>query len=136
MLRSKEDLLECLGEYDYIISTLPANEETQGFINAQLFDAMKNTAIIVNVGRKAVFNEKDFYQALKAKRIGGAVLDMFEKLPNPITNPFRRLSNVVVLPGVAAISQEVNERLKAHMYRNLSACLNGEPIQNVINKKV
>ena len=66
----------------------------------------------------------------------GAVLDMFEKLPNPITNPFRRLSNVVVLPGVAAISREVNERLKAHMYRNLCACLNGEPIQNVINKKV
>ncbi|MBQ6996891.1 MAG: hypothetical protein IJN60_00760 [Oscillospiraceae bacterium] len=136
MLRSKEALLEALGEYDYIISTLPDNEQTQGFINAQLFAAMKSTAIIVNVGRKAVFHQKDFYQALKTKRIGGAVLDMFEKLPNPITNPFRRLSNVVVLPGVAAISREVNERLKAHMYRNLCACLNGETIQNVINKKV
>lgn len=136
MLRNKEQLLETLGEYDYIISTLPANEETEGFIDAELFSCMKNTAVIVNVGRKAVFNEKDFYQALKSKRIGGAVLDMFEKLPNPITNPFRRLSNVVVLPGVAAISREVNERLKAHMYRNLCACLNGETIQNVINKKV
>ena len=136
MLRNKEQLLQALGEYDYIISTLPANAETEGFINAELFGCMKNTAVIVNVGRKAVFNERDFHQALKSKRIGGAVLDMFEKLPNPITNPFRRLSNVVVLPGVAAISREVNERLKAHMYCNLCACLNGEAIQNVINKKV
>ncbi|MBQ8768967.1 MAG: hypothetical protein IJZ15_07780 [Oscillospiraceae bacterium] len=136
MIRSREQLKQGLREYDYIISTLPANRETEDFINSELFDCMKNTAVIVNVGRKAVFNEKDFYQALKSKRIGGAVLDMFEKLPNPITNPFRRLSNVVVLPGVSAISQEVNARLKAHMYRNLQACLNGDAIQNVINKKV
>ena len=136
MLRSKEELLEALGEYDYIVSTLPDNAQTQGFIDAQLLGCMKKTAVIVNVGRKAVFNQADFYHALKTKQIGGAVLDMFEKLPNPITNPFRRLSNVVVLPGVAAISQEVNQRLKVHMYRNISACLNGEAIQNVINKKV
>ena len=136
MLRSKEQLLQGLVEYDYIISTLPANEQTEGFINAELFARMKKTAVIVNVGRKAVFCEADLYRALKTKQIGSAVLDMFEKLPNPITNPFRRLSNVVVLPGVAAISQEVNDRLREHMYRNLLACLNEETIQNVINKKV
>jgi len=136
MLRSKEQLLQGLGEYDYIISTLPANEQTEGFLNAELFGCMKKTAVIVNVGRKAVFNEAELYRALKSRQIGGAVLDMFEKLPNPITNPFRRLSNVVVLPGVSAISQEVNSRLKAHMYGNLLACLNGDTIQNVINKKV
>lgn len=136
MIRSREELLTALQEYDYIISTLPANKATEGFINAELFGCMKKSAVIVNVGRKAVFNQADFYRALKTKQIGGAVLDMFEKLPNPITNPFRRLSNVVVLPGVAAISQEVNQRLKAHMHGNLCACLNGQAIQNVINKKV
>lgn len=136
MLRTRQELIAALGEYDYIISTLPANEATEGFLDAELFAAMKNTAVILNVGRKAVFNQKDFYLALKRGVIGGAVLDMFEKIPNPITNPFRRLRNVVVLPGVAAISREVNERLKWHMYKNLLACVTGEPVQNVINRGV
>lgn len=133
ILRSRNELKENLNDYDYIVSTLPDNEQTKGFINKELFDCMKKTAVIINVGRKAVFNENDFYLALKTRKIGGAVLDMFEKLPNPITNKFRRLKNIIVLPGVSAISREVNERLKAHMYKNISASLNQETVSNVIN---
>lgn len=133
MLRTREELLENVGKYDFVVSTMPFNEETKSFINAEIFDKMKNTAIIVNVGRKAVFNDKDFYKALKNKLIGGAVLDMFEKIPNPITNKYRRLKNVVVLPGVSAISKEVNIRLKEHMFNNVIKVLEGEKPQNVIN---
>ncbi len=133
MLRNCEELKANLGNYDYIVSTLPDNEETKGSINKELFDCMKKSAVIINVGRKAVFNENDFYTALKTKKIGGAVLDMFEKIPNPLTNKFRRLKNVIVLPGVSAISREVNDRLKDHMYKNIVASLNSEEVSNVIN---
>ena len=61
------------------------------------------------------------------------MLDIFEALPNPFTNKFRRLNNVVVLPGVAAISQEVNMRLKEHMYSNILAVLQDGEINSVIN---
>lgn len=133
ILRTREELISNLNNYDYIISTLPDNDETRGSIDKELFDSMKKSAVIINVGRKAVFNENDFYNALKSKKIGGAVLDMFEKLPNPVTNKFRRLKNTVVLPGVSAISREVNDRLKDVMYENVSASLNGEALSNVIN---
>ena len=133
ILRSREALIKNIGEYDYIVSTMPDNAQTKGFINAELFNNMKNRAVIINVGRKCVFHQDDFYQALKNKRLGGAVLDMFEKIPNPITNKFRRLKNVVVLPGVAAISQEVNVRLKDFMYKNILATLENGRIVNVIN---
>ena len=133
ILRNRDDLKANLDKYDYIVSTLPDNDETKGSINKELFDCMKKSAVIINVGRKAVFNENDFYVALKSKKIGGAVLDMFEKIPNPITNKFRRLKNVVVLPGVSAISREVNDRLKDHMYKNIISSLNEEEISNVIN---
>lgn len=133
IIRTKDELKACLSEYDYIVSTLPDNNETKGFINKELFDLMKNTAVIVNVGRKAVFNNVDFYNALKTRKIGGAVLDMFEKIPNPVTNKFRRLKNVIILPGVAAISKEVNPRLKEHMAKNILAAINDEPIKCVIN---
>lgn len=134
IIRTRDELKAQLYKYDYIVSTLPDNEATRGFINKELFDCMKNTAVIVNVGRKAVFNNNDFYVALKTRKIGGAVLDMFEKIPNPITNKFRRLKNVIVLPGVSAISKEVNVRLKEHMYANVRRVLNGEPASNVINE--
>ena len=133
IIRTRAELKPILGEYDYIISTLPDNEDTRGFINQELLECMKSTSVIVNVGRKAVFNETDFYAMLKSEKLGGAVLDMFEKLPNPITNRFRRLRNVIVLPGVSAISQEVNIRLKDHIYTNIIATLSGNEVSNVIN---
>ena len=133
ILRNRKELIEKINNYDYVVSTMPFNEETKDFINAEIFNSMKKTATIVNVGRKAVFCDKDFYIALKKKKIKGAVLDMFEKIPNPITNKYRRLKNVVVLPGVSAISKEVNDRLKNHIYKNLDNVLKGDKPFNVIN---
>lgn len=133
IVRGREELAEEIGNYDYIVSTMPDNEQTRKFIDAELLSHCKATAVIVNVGRRAVFDEKALYCALKSRKLGGAVLDMFEKLPNPITNKFRRLKNVMVLPGVAAISREVNERLSEHMTNNVLASLCGEQISNVIN---
>lgn len=133
ILSGKQDLKDHIGEYDYIISTLPDSEETKGWFNKELLDRMSKEAVLVNVGRNAVFNEKDLYLALKRHRINGAVLDIFEKLPNPITNRFRRLSNVIVLPGVSAVSGEVKARLKDQISRNVLAAIHGDTIANSIN---
>lgn len=119
-------LTEEIANYDYVISTLPDSESTRGFFDKELLSRMKRTSVIVNVGRKAVFNERDLFTALKSKSIGGAVLDMFERIPNPVTNRFRRLRNVIVLPGVSAISQEVNGRLKAYSTDNIKIVLEGK----------
>ncbi len=133
ILRTRAELIDAIGEYDYIISTMPDNNETKKFIDSTLFAAMKNTAVFVNVGRRAVINEDDLYDALKTNKIGGAVLDMFEKLPNPFTNRFRRLNNTIVLPGVAAISKEVNERLREHIKNNIELVAQDSQPTNVIN---
>lgn len=124
--RTREEMIPQLNKFDYIVTTMPLMESTKGFLDAELFRAMNKNAVIVNVGRKGIFNAVDFYAALKNHTIGGAVLDMFEKVPNPITNRFRRLSNVIVLPGVSAISQEVKGRLQAHVVANVARLLNNE----------
>ncbi len=133
ILRSKNELAKSISEYDFIVSTMPDTQETKGFIDKFLFEKMKSSAVIINVGRKAVFNNNDFYYALKKRQIGGAVLDMFEKLPNPVTNKFRRLKNVVILPGVAAISKEVKLRLRAKITDNITKLLKEETLENIIN---
>ncbi len=133
ILRTRGELVDKIGEYDYIVSTMPDNNETKNFIDSTLFRAMKSTAVFVNVGRRATINEDDLYTALKTNKIGGAVLDMFEKLPNPITNRFRRLNNTIVLPGVAAISREVNVRLREHIKNNIELVAQDMQPTNVIN---
>lgn len=132
----RKELVDCISNYDYVISTLPDSESTRGFFDREILSRMKNTSFVVNVGRKAVFNEDDLYNALKYKVIGGAVLDMFEKIPNSLTNKFRRLSNVIVLPGVSAISQEVNKRLCHYITDNIKSELNDIPVhERMIGEK-
>lgn len=126
-------LAEEIANYDYVISTLPDTERTRGFFDKELLSRMKQTSVIVNVGRKAVFNENDLFASLKTKSIRGAVLDMYEKLPNPVTNKFRRLNNVIVLPGVSAISKEVNDRLKVHTEQNILRIINEKQCDNIVN---
>ena len=122
----RKALAEEIGNYDYVISTLPDSESTKGFFDKELLSRMKQTSVIVNVGRKAVFKEDALFAALKTRSIGGAVLDMFERIPNPVTNRFRRLRNVIILPGVAAISQEVNVRLKTYCEANILSAIEGK----------
>ena len=130
----RHELTEEIGNYDYVISTLPDNENTRGFFDKDLIGKMKQTSVIVNVGRKAVFKEDDLFAALKEKSIGGAVLDMFEHIPNPVTNRFRRLRNVIVLPGVAAISREVNRRLKMYCETNIVSAIEGKKVAGIVNE--
>lgn len=133
IFKTRQALLKVLNQYRYVITTLPDTKETAGSLNEEFFSAMNKEAIIINVGRKAIFNQHDFLTALRNKTIAGAVLDMFEKIPNPITNPFRRLSNVVILPGVAAVSQEVKIRLADYISQNIRLLLSGKQPNNIIN---
>jgi len=134
MLNNRGDLKAALPTCDYVVCTLPATSETQGFVNRELIACMKKSSVFVNMGRRAAINESDLYQALKEKAIGGAILDMFEWLPNPITNSFRRLKNVVVFPGVAAISRESDFRLEQLIAKNIISILNKMPAEHVLNR--
>lgn len=126
---TKNDLLQ---SSDYIVNCMPLFKATESLINKEWFAHMKKSVTIVNVGRKQIFNNSDFLAFLKSNKDATAVLDMFEKYPNPFTNPFRRLSNVLVLPGVTAISQEINQKLKVLIQENLDRLESGEEFINRI----
>ena len=106
---------------------------TEGMLNKSVFELLKPTVTVVNVGRKKLINDEDFLTFLKANPNATAVLDMFEKLPNPISNPYRRLSNVLVLPGVTAISQEINKKLENLVRDNMQRYQQSQPLLNIIN---
>lgn len=127
-----DNFFEFISQCDYLVNTLPHNEQTIGLLNREVFQQMKETISIINVGRKSIFNDADFLSFLKRSPNATAILDMFEKFPNPITNPYRRLENVLVLPGVTAISQEINEKLHDLILRNIASVANNHPLINRI----
>lgn len=123
-----DNLESLLPQCDYVIICVPYNESTDKMINSSFVNMCKDNVTIVNVGRKAVINDKEFIAALKRNKNMSAILDMFEFFPNPITNPYRRLSNVMVLPGVTAISQEITARREELVRGNINLVLqNKEP---------
>lgn len=91
-------------ESDYIVITLPATPLTRHFINRDSFAMMKPSAVLMNVGRGSVVNERDLVDALEQRKIAGAVLDVFEKEPLPLESPLWRMENVFITPHNAAIS--------------------------------
>ena len=129
---NQENLAEFLGSCDYIVNCMPLFKSTEGLLNKTWFDLMKKDVTIVNVGRKKLIVDEDFIAFLKKHKDATAILDMFEKVPNPITNPYRRLSNVLVLPGVTAISQEINKKLATLIYENMNRLKSGDTFLNQI----
>lgn len=127
-----EGLTEFLGCCDYIVNCMPLFKTTEGMLNREWFEKMKPDVTIVNVGRKKIINDKDFISFLKCHKDATAVLDMFEKIPNPCTNPYRRFRNVLVLPGVTAISKEIDEKLSNLITENMRRLKSGEPLLNQI----
>ena len=127
-----DGLSEFLGRCDYIVNCMPLFKSTEGLLCKKWFDKMKDDVTIVNVGRKKTINDNDFIEFLKNHKDASAILDIFEKIPNPFSNPYRRLSNVVVLPGVTAISKEIDEKLRNLIGENMRRMQNGEPLLNQI----
>ena len=117
---------------DYLVCCLPLVKATEGLLNNDWFSLMKPNITIVNVARKSVICDKDMLSFLKSHKDATAVLDMLEKIPNPITNPYRRLSNALVLPGVTAASRESMMRLHQLLLDNLSRMEKDEPLLNVV----
>lgn len=128
------NLQEFLAGCDYIVNCMPLFKSTEGMLNKSWFDQMKDDVTIVNVGRKKIICDSDLISFLKSHKEATAILDMFEKIPNPITNPYRRLSNVLVLPGVTAISQEIDSKLENLCRTNIRLFEEGKPLLNIINR--
>ena len=124
---------EFFGTCDYLVNCVPLMPSTEGLLNKSIFDLLKPTVTVVNVGRKKLINDNDFLAFLKSNPDAMAVLDMFEKFPNPFSNPYRRLRNVVVLPGVTAISQEINVKLEELVRDNMQRYQQSRSLLNIIN---
>lgn len=124
---------ELLENSDYITLHCPLNDQTKHIINKEAIGKMKPSAVIVNTGRGPLINEADLCEALAAKRIAGAGLDVQEVEPPAEDSPLYTLDNVIITPHMGWKGLETRQRLVGIVRDNVQAFFKGEPI-NVVSK--
>ena len=123
---------ELLENSDYITLHCPLNDQTKHIINKEAIGKMKPSAVIVNTGRGPLINEADLCEALAAKRIAGAGLDVQEVEPPSEDSSLYTLDNVIITPHMGWKGLETRQRLVGIIRDNVQAFFKGEPI-NVVS---
>ena len=130
-----DKLRDMLAISDYVLVTTPLTDDTRGMIGEAELGAMKPTAVLINIGRGPVIVESALIAALTAKRIRGAVLDVFDEEPLPPGHPFYSLENVLLSPHSADHTVGWAD-LAMHVFLdNFERFRNGQPLQNLVDKK-
>lgn len=124
---------ELLENSDYITLHCPLNDQTKHMINKETIGKMKPSAVIINTGRGPLINEAELCEALAAKRIAGAGLDVQEVEPPADDSPLYTLDNVILTPHMGWKGLETRQRLVGIIRDNVQAFFKGEPI-NVVSK--
>lgn len=127
---------ELLKRSDVVTLHVPKTPLTKNMIRRETLGLMKPTAYVVNTSRGGVVNEADLYEALKAKRLAGAGLDVFEKEP-PGANPLFTLDNVILTAHTAGVDRKSREDMARVPAQAIVKLLSGEwPAEWVVNPAV
>lgn len=134
---------QMIGDADFVLVACPLNDETEGMIGADLIGAMKPTAILINVARGKIVEEKALYDALAKGKIGGAVLDTWYDYPTtdnhdakPSVWPFWELDNVVMTPHCSGWTDGLIERRFKVVAENARRLYAGEGLINQVFPEV
>ena len=141
----RDALSEFLEKADFIMIALPLTPETKGMIGKPEFEQMKETAILVNVGRGPVVDEEALFEALLYNKIQAAALDVWYQYPPwrrdrprlgyPSQYPFSALDNIVMSPHRA---YQIRDAVEVHWHdvlENLQRFSEGKPLINIVDIK-
>jgi len=128
--------IEMLSRCDYIVVAAPLNAETNGLIGEAEFAAMHASAVIINVGRGPVIDERAMIKALSEQKIKGAALDVFDEEPLPKGHPFYKLENVLLSPHCADHTPDWLDNAMRFFIAQFKRFRRGEPLLNVVDKKL
>jgi D-3-phosphoglycerate dehydrogenase len=130
---SKDDLFS---QADVISIHIPLTKDTHHAVGVRELSLMKSETILINTSRGAVVDESALIEALRAKKIAGAGLDVFETEPVSGGNPLLILDNVILTPHTAALTRECVVNMAVQAAKCVIAVFNGQEPPNVANRKV
>lgn len=128
---SLEELLE---KSDIVSLSLPLNERSEKLIGTAQFALMKSSAVIINVSRGELLDERALVEALQDKRIAGAGLDVFDAEPLNLDSDLLNLDQVVCTPHMAGVGWENVQRRIQTVWQNIDAVVRGRAPSGVITE--
>lgn len=138
-LGTQDQLPELLKQSDFIVLCCDLNPETTNLINEQTLNMMKANSVLINVARGEVIHEETLYNALKAKKIGGAVLDVWYNYNQsgkaevwPSNFPFQDLDNVILSAHECAWTEAQDTRRWKYVVDNVRRISRGDAPTNVV----
>lgn len=132
-LNELEDLMSIS---DYFAICAPLTDQTRGLIDAKKLSRMKESAILINIARGAIVDEKALYDLLVNKKIAGAGIDVYETEPLPEESPFFKLDNVFMSPHVAGNFAEYTPLAATNFGINLDRYMKGKELNCVVDKSL
>jgi phosphoglycerate dehydrogenase-like enzyme len=125
-----EALATVAGEADYLVLTLPLTSASRGLVGRAVLAALPAHAWVINVSRGSLVDEPSLLEALHARRVAGAILDVAGEEPLPPESPLWTAPNVTITPHVSGATLEYLDDL---VVENVRRYLAGEPLLNRID---
>lgn len=133
-------LQDFMASADAVVVSLPLTDNTLGLVDAKAISAMRPDAVLMNVGRGAVIEEKALYDALASRQIGGAVIDTWYQYPTPAQAEcapsqydFSALDNVLMTPHMSGWTSGTVRRRQETLADNIARLSRGEALINVLH---
>ncbi|MFB3817719.1 MAG: 2-hydroxyacid dehydrogenase [Candidatus Methylomirabilales bacterium] len=130
------DLDTLLRESDFISVNCALNPKTRGLLSTREFGLMKRTAVVVNTARGPIIDQPALVEALKARRIAAAGLDVFIEEPIPAGDPLLGLDNVVLLPHIGSAALEMRRKMAVTVAEDVASVLTGKEPVYLLNPRV
>ena len=124
-----------LADADFIIVMVPYSEQTHHLIGAAELAKMKPSAMLVNTSRGGIVDDAALVEALRAGRIAGAALDVFEGEPK-LNEGYLALANVVLTPHIGSATHATRMKMCETAVANLTAALEGRSPPNLVNREL
>jgi phosphoglycerate dehydrogenase-like enzyme len=127
-------LPDLLAFSDFAVIAAPHTPETAGLFDAATLAHLRPSTYLINIGRGAIVVLDDLVAALKAGKLAGAALDVYEIEPLPADHPLWDFPNVIMTPHTAGYSPVIAERHLTVLIENVGRFARREPLVNVVDK--
>ena len=116
-------------EADFVTIHLVLSSRSRAIVGDAELNVMKPTAYLINTARGPIVDERALVAVLRAKRIAGAGLDVFDQEPLPADHPLRSLDNVVLTPHLGYVTADNYRGMYTEAVEDIRAFLDGKPIR-------
>ena len=128
------DFEQFLGQIDVITFHVPGGDQTRHLLNHErLFNKCRPNLLIVNDARGEVVDEYALAEALRAKKVAGAAIDVYAQEPPPKDHPLFSLENVVLTPHLGASTDEAQTAVSVEACKAILAYLKRGEIRGAVN---